>query len=133
MAEASFKNLHVLVVDDEPFARKFLIRILGTLGVLEISEAEDGVTAIERMQATETAVDLVICDVEMPNMGGYEFVRQLRFGVVEGSKNVPVLMLTGKNVETNQEKARINKISGFIKKPPDREVMKQNIELALAT
>ena len=131
MIKSALSDVHILVVDDEQFARTFVKKILDAIGITVVSEAENGLLAIEALKTAESPVDLVICDVEMPELGGYEFVRRLRFGAADGYREVPVLMLTGKDAERNQQKARINKINGFITKPPSKDVLKQYIELAL--
>ncbi|WP_428422489.1 ATP-binding protein [Methylibium sp.] len=65
----------ILVVDDEPVNRELITTLLGYAGHESI-EAADGVEALSQVRAERP--DLVICDILMPTMDGYEFVRQLR-------------------------------------------------------
>ena len=65
----------ILIVDDRAINREFLVTLLG-YGHHQTLEATDGAEALERVRAEHP--DLVICDVLMPRMDGYEFVRQLR-------------------------------------------------------
>jgi len=64
---------------------------------------------------------LVISDIEMPEMDGYELTRRIRYGTVPQYKDIPILILTGQDTDTNVKKARIHKIDGFIVKPPKKD------------
>lgn len=66
---------HILVVDDHAANRELMTTLLGYAGHTT-SEAGDGLEALQRVRAEQPA--LVICDILMPTMDGYEFVRQLR-------------------------------------------------------
>lgn len=78
----------VLVVDDDPHIRE-LVRVFLEREGLDVHEAADGVEALAKLEAIKA--DLVILDVMMPNMDGWELCRRLR-----QSGDCPVLMLTAK-------------------------------------
>ena len=84
----------VLVVDDEPMVRDVLVRYLSLDG-FEVSEAADGRSALERI--TENAPDLVVLDLMLPEIDGYEVLRRLR-----ASSPTPVIMLTARGEETDR-------------------------------
>ena len=65
----------ILIVDDKPVNRQFLATLLGYRGHC-LLEAEDGAEALERARAE--LPDLIITDLLMPTMDGYELIRQLR-------------------------------------------------------
>ncbi|WP_135547371.1 response regulator transcription factor [Paenibacillus cymbidii] len=88
----------VLVVDDDPHIRQ-LVRLLLTGEGLEALEAEDGVEALELLETV--SVDMVVLDVMMPRMDGWQLCRELR-----EHYELPLLMLTAKG-ETEQ------KVKGF--------------------
>lgn len=88
----------ILIVDDDPNIRELVRLFLQNEG-FDLYEACDGVEALDKLAAVK--VDLVILDVMMPNMDGWELCRRLR-----GSYDFPLLMLTAKG-ETSQ------KIKGF--------------------
>jgi EAL domain-containing protein (putative c-di-GMP-specific phosphodiesterase class I)/CheY-like chemotaxis protein len=68
-------TLKFLVVDDESFVRTLTVRILGTLGYKNIDTAENGARALELLAARPDYFDIIICDLNMPEMDGVEFMR----------------------------------------------------------
>ena len=88
----------VLVVDDDPHIRE-LVRVFLEKEGLDVYEASDGADALSKLESVKA--DMVILDVMMPNMDGWELCRQLR-----QAGDCPLLMLTAK-AETSQ------KIKGF--------------------
>ena len=84
----------VLVVDDEPMVRDVLARYLEQEG-FEVSEAADGRSALERI--AEHDPDLVVLDLMLPEIDGYEVLRHLR-----ASSPTPVIMLTARGEETDR-------------------------------
>jgi DNA-binding response OmpR family regulator len=88
----------VLVVDDDPHIRE-LVRVFLHREGLDVHEASDGVEALAKLESVKA--DIVILDVMMPNMDGWELCRRLR-----QSGDCPLLMITAKG-ETSQ------KIKGF--------------------
>ncbi len=126
-----FASVTVLVVEDEAFSRRFLVRVLNTIGIAQVLIAENGVKALELLEATDSAIDLVISDIEMPEMNGYELVRRLRYGAVARFKDIPILILTGKNTEENLRKGRFHKINGYVVKPPKADALRAHIAEAL--
>ena len=89
---------NILIVDDDPNIRE-LVRVFLRDEGFDIAEASDGVEALAKLETLKA--DMVILDVMMPNMDGWELCRELR-----ASYDIPVLMLTAKG-ETAQ------KIKGF--------------------
>ena len=132
MSKSEFAGLTVLAVDDEEFARGLIVRVLEGMGVGTVLTAENGAAALTCLDGADPAIDLVISDIEMPEMNGYEFVRRLRYGTLPAYKNVPVIMLTGKDTDKNIRSARIHKISGFVVKPPEVNILTDQIRRALA-
>src|SRR6185436_11128315 len=88
----------ILAIDDRPINRQFLVSLLG-YGGHQVLEASDGVEALEIVSRSHP--DLVITDIKMPNMDGFEFVEKFR----QDSKNIttPVIFYTASDQE---EKAR---------------------------
>jgi len=92
--------VNILIVDDDPHIRE-LARVFLQAEGFDIFEAEDGVQALDQLETLKA--DLVILDIMMPNMDGWELCRQLR---EDYNLSIPLLMLTAKG-ETSQ------KIKGF--------------------
>ena len=89
MSDTDFSSLHVLVVDDEVFMRQLIVRVLTEIGVKQIYDAENGKDGVTTLKNFGRTIDLVLCDLEMPEMDGFEFVRQVR-----GKADVPKGRLT---------------------------------------
>ena len=70
------EGLVLLVVEDHDFQRRTVARMLRSLGALEVLEAADGKQALALLRAA-AHVDLVVCDLDMPEMDGMEFIRHL--------------------------------------------------------
>lgn len=77
-SSAAYGELRVLIVDDHHFLRTAVQRMLNTLGVQHVLQANDGERALDILQGEEAqAVDVVLCDLDMPSMDGMEFLRHL--------------------------------------------------------
>jgi diguanylate cyclase (GGDEF)-like protein len=80
----------VLVADDDPVMRLLMLEMLGQVG-LDAIEAGDGVQAVE--QASKARPDLILMDVDMPNMDGFTACRAIRD--IDACATVPIIMVTG--------------------------------------
>src|SRR4030065_285605 len=89
----------ILIVDDEEVIRKFLRINLVKWGY-EVKEAVDGVGALE--QLSKDNFDLLISDIIMPNKDGWEVLKEVRSD--PKTKDIPVIVLTGKNEDTEMFK-----------------------------
>lgn len=131
--EADIETASVLVVDDEDFSRSLVSRVLNQIGIKAVTTVGDGTEALAALAEAGATYDLVISDIEMPEMDGYELVRKIRLGAVAAYKAVPILILTGKDTDKNVQRARFHKINGFIVKPPDPRDLERKIRRALAS
>ena len=77
MSDARLCGLHLLVVEDQPFQRRALVRTLQAMGVGQVSEAEDGMQALERLADSARPFDVVITDLDMPTVDGMALMRQI--------------------------------------------------------
>jgi CheY-like chemotaxis protein len=109
-----FAPLNVLVVDDMPAIRRMLRHMLQALGVRnQINESADGLEAWEALQ--DRFYDLVICDINMPNMNGLELLR--RFRANPRYETTPFLMITGEVTEEIVAAAAESEVDGYLLKP----------------
>ncbi len=109
---AKQKPLEILVVDDSVSIRTVVARLMQRQG-WQVRTAKDGVEAIERLHIHKP--DLIILDVEMPRMNGYEFMSSLRSQ--DAFKDTPVIMLTSRASKKHREKAEALGVNGFMTKP----------------
>ncbi len=117
----------ILIVDDRPVNREFLVTLLGYSGH-QLLEAGDGSEGLAVARAERP--DLVIADILMPTMDGYEFVRLLRAD--PAIANTPVLFYTAHYHEPEARKlAAACGVSAVLTKPCEPEVVLQTIEAAL--
>lgn len=86
----TIEALSVLVVDDDAFQRRLLRRQLASLGVREVVEARDGRDALDKMQSPGAAFQIVVSDVDMPNLDGMTLLRALS----ERDSNVALILLS---------------------------------------
>jgi two-component system chemotaxis response regulator CheY len=116
----------ILVVDDSPTVRKLLGYVL-RLKNYDVEEAEDGMDAMEKL--SESEVDLVIVDLNMPNMDGISFVKSLRNSYY--NLDLPVIMLTTTNDAEVREEAYGAGINMFLTKPVQPEILLYKIDSLL--
>jgi DNA-binding response OmpR family regulator len=119
---------HVLLIEDEPNIVEAIRFILARDG-WRVDTHADGRTAVDAVK--NTAPDVVILDVMLPNRSGFEILRELRS--LEASANLPVLMLTARGQNKDRELAESYGVSRFMTKPfSNSEVLEIMRELAPA-
>lgn len=72
-----YEPLQIIVVDDDPFVLKLLAHQLASLGCRAVTTFDRAQTALEHVETCDAAVDMIFCDLDMPQMDGVEFVRKL--------------------------------------------------------
>lgn len=107
---------HILVVDDDKNIRILMKEILEEENYT-VSTAADGNAALEVMDKEH--IDLVILDIMMPNMDGYEFTKVLR----ECQNDLPILMVSAKQLPADWKKGYRLGIDDYMSKPVDEEEM----------
>lgn len=93
------KNEKILVVEDEEVIRKVLRLTLGKWG-FQVEEAEDGVQALRKLE--KDRYHLIICDILMPNMDGWELIKEVKRN--PDSQDIRIIALTCKNKDTDMFK-----------------------------
>ena len=115
---------HILVVDDDKNTRRLFRAVLENAGYT-VSAASDGAEALELMDSEH--IDLVVLDIMMPNMDGYEFTKALR----EVEKNLPILMVSAKQLPEDKKKGFFVGTDDYMTKPIDEEEMLLRIKALL--
>ncbi len=114
--------IRILILDDEPFMHKLLSRMLANLGYATVSTCDNGYAALELIDSQNGFPDLILLDINMPEMDGLEFVRRL----VERSYGGCLILISGEDERMQQaaEKlARAHQITvlGHLHKPASPE------------
>ncbi|MCG8390145.1 MAG: response regulator [Cytophagales bacterium] len=104
--------MKVLVVDDSESIRELVGMTLESEGY-QVHKSADGVEALDHLTSTE--VDLVITDLNMPNMDGISLVREIRKD--DAKTGLPVLLLTTESQVAKKDEARQAGATGWIVKP----------------
>jgi PAS domain S-box-containing protein len=111
----------ILYIEDNPQNRDIVRRYLG--GLFEVLEAEDGEMGVER--ASRDAPDLILMDLSLPRIDGWEATRRLR--QVPAASNIPVIAVTAHAGREYQEKATAAGCTAYLTKPLDREQLLETI------
>jgi len=118
----------ILVIDDSQLARQQVIEILRETGLFKFYyEAADGIEGFK--QALNQPVDLILCDVEMPGMDGFKFLRMLSSR--EEFLDVPVIMLTGREDPEAKVRGLEQGASDYVTKPFDRGELLARVKVQL--
>jgi len=123
-------KLHVLVIDDEEFTRRFMEHALEAIGVNQISSAEHGRSAIQKIVGMASPPDVILCDLEMPTMNGFEFVVNLRALEEDELSKIPVVIVTGHDADIAETVSKLE-INGFATKPMSPATLSTHLEKAL--
>jgi DNA-binding response OmpR family regulator len=105
-------NKKVLVIDDEETIRKFIKIQLGKAGY-EVEEAADGEQAM--VQLNRDRFDVLICDIMMPRMSGWDLLKEVRSN--PKTSEIPVIILTAKNEDDDMFKGYELGAAYYITKP----------------
>jgi len=105
-------NETVLVVDDEQAVREVIRAMLSFRGY-RVVEAVDGMEAVDRFRAAHEGVDLVLLDIQMPRLNGWDTMEKLH----ELDAEIPVLLLSGGVSEAPAGRSRSSRPSAVLQKP----------------
>jgi two-component system chemotaxis response regulator CheY len=105
--------MKILIVDDFSTMRRIVRNLLKEIGYANADEAEDGLAALKMLRAG--SFDFVVSDLNMPNMDGFELLRQIRAD--EKLKALPVLLVTAEARKEDIVTAAQIGASGYIVKP----------------
>ena len=131
MPNIDLSTLSVLVVDDESFMRRLLVRALGEISIKNVFDAADGAQALKMIKTMGSEIDIVLCDLNMPKMDGFEFVQELRKISDPVQAGIPVLIVSGNSDEQSVRNALGLGINGFLVKPVNASTLEQKINKAL--
>ena len=121
--------LNIMIVDDSPVMRAFIRKVVNLTGldVGEYCEAGDGADALKSLG--ETWVDLVLTDINMPNMNGEEFVRRMENDDL--LRSIPVIVVSTDSSHSRVQQMMALGAKGYICKPFLPEALRDEVEKAL--
>jgi two-component system, chemotaxis family, chemotaxis protein CheY len=103
---------NILIVDDSESIRELVSLTLESSGYT-VDKGVDGVDALTQLDGRE--INLIITDLNMPNMDGIQFIREVR--AKQNYANIPILLLTTESQQAKKEEAKAAGATGWIVKP----------------
>ena len=124
--------MKILIIDDSAIQRKLIIQAIRKAGFEnEVLEASDGQDAIQKLGTNHQDIGLILCDWNMPNMSGVEFLEGV--AKVPQVAKIPFFMVTSEGTESRMKEAyeKHPLLTGYIVKPFTPEQLKEKIEVVL--
>src|SRR5882672_11535079 len=113
-----------LIVDDFSTMRRIVRGLLKEMGCNNADEAEDGAVALGMLKVQ--SFDFVVCDINMPNMNGFDFLKAVRAD--DALKHIPVLMVTAEARKEDIVLAAQIGASGYIVKPFTKATLEEKVQ-----
>lgn len=129
MPQSANSCRNVLVIDDEPYIGRIIQLKLET-GPYQVEVCADARSALEMLRS-ELPIDLILLDIMMPHLNGFEVLTELRR--LPHRCDTPVIMLTAKGQETDRAQARSLGASDFLTKPFSPKKLLARIDELFAT
>lgn len=117
-------DLKFLIVDDFSTMRRIIRGLLKEMGCLQADEAEDGAIALNMLRAQK--FDFVVCDINMPNMNGFDLLKAIKAD--DTLKHLPVLMVTAEARKEDIVLAAQSGAAGYIVKPFTKATLEEKVQ-----
>ena len=115
--------MHYLIVDDSPTMRRIVINALAVLGFEKVTQAENGLDALEKLSTNK--IDFIITDWNMPEMNGLQLIEAIRAN--PKTKDIPILLVTTRGSKEDIMLALKAKVNNYVVKPFTPMVLKEKI------
>ena len=122
-------KITVLHADDSPSVRKYVQSVLKGANI-EVISADDGLNAINRLTQPNSNIDLIVSDLEMPRMNGFEFVTEVR--KMDAYKDIPFIIVTARAGDKHRRTGLELGANAFLNKPFDPSQLIETIESYIA-
>ncbi|NOZ83231.1 MAG: response regulator [Epsilonproteobacteria bacterium] len=119
--------MKVLIVDGSSAMRRIIGKVLKNMGITEILQAADGVDAISLL--SDTSVDLILADWNMPRMNGLRMVKKLR--EKKGTASIPIIMVTTEAERSSVVEAIKAGANNYLAKPFTPDALTKKIKETL--
>jgi len=130
MTDPDMSRVKVLVVDDVPFVRSFVSRVLGAMGIRQIEESPDGADGLVKLSAS--VPDLVVLDIMMKPVNGLQFLKTVRTGLAGVPHDLPVIVLTGATDTPVMGTAMALDCDAFVTKNAHADTIREKIARVLS-
>lgn len=130
-SENLFKGKKILLAEDNELNREIAVELLKEEGFI-LDTAEDGTIAVEKMRTAKPGqYDLILMDIQMPIMDGYEATRQIRKLKNPETANIPIVAMTANAFEEDRQKALEAGMNEHVSKPIDLERLLEVVKKVL--
>jgi two-component system chemotaxis response regulator CheY len=113
MLEIEVSELKILAVEDNRQTMRLLQNMLAEIGIRQVYTAVTGREALDFLGDCEELVDVILCDWKLPEMSGFEVLRQVR----TVDPDIPFLMVTGNSDPKSVLQAKNHGVTGYLVKP----------------
>lgn len=120
-------QLKVLLIEDQAQTRQTIRVMLSEMGITQIFESRDGAEGKELIDTDPSLIDIVVCDWNMPNMTGIEFLKYLR----KINPTLPFLMVTARSDSNSVMEAMSEGVNAYIRKPFSMNELEKKIKAML--
>lgn len=129
----SYKDLNVLIVDDDEFQVEFVSDLLKELGVVNITTASGGKQGLTVFDRALFKPDVLLCDIQMPDIDGFEFMNAMGERKFTGG----VILMSGQGSRVLHSASLVAQLSrqnflGNIEKPVSKDELKKKIQHVLS-
>ena len=125
--DSIFKDMRVLVVEDNEINAEIIVELLKMEGA-ECTVCENGQLAVEAFTASEeNAIDLILMDVQMPVMNGYEATRAIRHSSHPMAQRIPIVAMTANAFVEDIHDAMESGMNAHVAKPIDMKVLRETV------
>jgi CheY-like chemotaxis protein len=127
-----YQDLTVLIVDDDDFQVEFVADLLFDLGVKNIITAQGGVAGLHEFDTAAVKPDLLLCDIQMPDIDGFEFMKAMGERKFTGG----VILMSGQGARVLYSASLVAQLSrqnflGNIEKPVSKEAIAEKVQQLL--
>lgn len=129
MSDPAYSDLRVVVIEDEDYTRKIIVRGLRQIGITKIHEAREGGEGLKVVAAMRP--NIVLCDIHMEPVDGLQFLRNLRSLPIPEIAMIPVVFLTADAERQTVVAARQQDVNGYLVKPVSVAQLQKRIDAVL--
>ena len=118
----------MLIAEDNDLNAEIATAILMTAGLV-VDRVEDGLQCVHKIEQSPAGTyDLILMDIQMPNMDGYKATEVIRDLSDKNKANIPIIAMTANAFEEDRKKALAKGMNGHIAKPVDIEKMREILQ-----